>query len=87
MAPNGAILDLTKPSPVDPAKVKVPTLLVQGERDASPETVHDRMSFFQQLASPGKWFTFVPGVGKYAPIERTRSRFDQALLSFLEQSQ
>ena len=85
-APNGALLDLTKPSPVDPAKIKVPTLVLQGERDGSMEVVADRMQFFQQLRSPGKWFTFLPGVGKYAPIERTRSKFDQTLLSFLDQT-
>jgi pimeloyl-ACP methyl ester carboxylesterase len=85
-APNGALLDLTKPSPVDPAKIKVPTLVLQGERDGSMEVVADRMQFFQQLGSPGKWFTFLPGVGKYAPIERTRSKFDQTLLSFLDQT-
>ena len=77
---------LTKPSPVDPAKIKVPTLVLQGERDGSMEVVADRMQFFQQLGSPGKWFTFLPGVGKYAPIERTRSKFDQTLLSFLDQT-
>jgi len=85
-APNGALLDLTKPSPVEPAKLKVPTLVLQGERDGSTESVQDRLQFFQQLATPGKWFTFMPGVGKYAPIERTRTKFDQTLLSFLDQN-
>lgn len=86
MAPNGALVDMTKPSPVDPSKLKVPTLILQGERDGSPDVVQDRLQFFGQLSSPAKWFAFLPGMGKYAPIERTRSRFDQTLLSFLEQN-
>ncbi len=85
-APNGALIDLTKPSPVDPGKLKVPTLVLQGERDGSMESVQDRIQFFSQLASPGKWFTYLPGTGKYAPIERSRSKFEQVLLSFLEQA-
>ena len=84
-APNGAVRDLYKASPVDPAKLKVPTLIIQGERDGTPEQFKDRVQFFGELASPAKWYTYLPGLGKYAPIERSHARFDQALLSFFDQ--
>lgn len=84
-APNGAVRDLYRASPVEPAKLKVPTLIIQGERDGNPEQFKDRVQFFGELSSPAKWYTYLPGLGKYAPIERTHARFDQALLSFYDQ--
>jgi pimeloyl-ACP methyl ester carboxylesterase len=83
-APNGALKDLTRPSPVDPARVKVPTIFLQGERDGSAEVVADRLAFFREMASKDKWYVFLRGLGKYAPIERGHARFDQVLLSFLD---
>ena len=85
--PNGALRDLYKVSPVDASKLKVPTLIIQGERDGGAEQFRDRVQFFGELGSPAKWFTYLPGLGKYAPIERTHARFDQALLSFYDQQQ
>lgn len=84
-APNGAVRDLYKASSVDPAKLRVPTLIIQGERDGNPDQFKDRVQFFGELASPAKWYTYLPGLGKYAPIERSHARFDQALLSFYDQ--
>ena len=84
-APNGALRDLYKASPVEPAKLKVPTLIIQGEHDGSPEQFRDRVQFFGELGSPAKWYSYLPGLGKYAPIERSHARFDQALLSFYDQ--
>lgn len=84
-APNGALVDLTRPSPVDPAKLKVPTLVIQGERDGSREQFADRVDFFHHIGAAAKFYSFLSGLGKYAPIERGHGRFDQALLSFLDQ--
>lgn len=86
-APNGAVRDLTRPSPVDPSRLKVPTLIIQGERDGSPEQFADRVQFFHELQTPAKRYEYLSGLGKYAPIERTHAKFDQALLSFLDQPQ
>lgn len=85
VVPNGARRDVTRPSPVDPSRIKVPTLIIQGERDGNPETFADRVHFFQELGTTAKWYAYLPGLGKYAPIERNHVRFDQALLSFLDQ--
>ncbi|MCS6911841.1 MAG: alpha/beta fold hydrolase [Myxococcales bacterium] len=84
-APNGALRDLSRPSLVDPTKIRVPVLLIQGERDGSAEALADRLAFFRELGSRDKWYVVLRGMGKYAPIEREHTRFDQALLSFLTQ--
>ncbi len=84
-APSGALKDLAKPSNIDPSKIKAPTLILQGERDGSPETVADRLNLFHELSSKDKWYVFLAGMGKYASIERTHARFDQVLVQFLEQ--
>ena len=55
------------------------------QRDGSPEQFKDRVQFFGELVSPAKWYTYLPGLGKYAPIERSHARFDQALVSFYDQ--
>ena len=66
-------------------KIKGPVLLLQGERDATPEIVADRLAFFQALSSKDKWFVFLRGLGKHAPIERIHAHFDQVLIAFLDQ--
>jgi len=42
-------------------------------------------TFFHHIGAAAKFYAFLPGLGKYAPIERGHGRFDQALLSFLDQ--
>jgi len=83
--PNGARRDVARPSLIDPSKIKAPTLIIQGERDGNAELFGDRVQFFHGLGTSARWYAYLPGLGKYAPIERTHARFDQALLSFLEQ--
>lgn len=84
-APNGALRDLYKASTVEPSKLRVPTLIIQGEKDGNPDQFKDRVQFFTEVASPAKVYSYLPGLGKYAPIERGHARFDQALLSFYDQ--
>lgn len=84
-APNGAVNDMLRASAVDPAKIKSPTLIIQGERDGAPELLSDRLQFFQRLGTAAKSYSILAGLGKYAPIERPHTRFDQVLVNFLEQ--
>lgn len=83
-SPNGALRDLARASFVDPKKMKNPTLLIMGDRDVEEKLLADRMEFYKSLASRTKWFVVLPGLGKYAPIERQRVRFESALLEFLD---
>jgi pimeloyl-ACP methyl ester carboxylesterase len=84
-SPNGALRDLARPSFVDPAKVKAPTLMLMGDHDAEPEVLQDRLDFFQKLAAKTREFLVLAGLGKYATFERGRARLEQAVISFLEQ--
>ena len=84
-SPNGAILDLTQQSPVDPAQVKNATMLIMGANDAEPATMQDRMEFFRLLAAPTKELSVLGGLGKYANFEKRRDRFEAALIGFLDQ--
>jgi pimeloyl-ACP methyl ester carboxylesterase len=84
-SPNGALRDMARKSFVDPVKVAAPTLLVMGDRGETNEIVSDRLEFYKMLASHTKWFVTLSGLGKYAPVERGRARFESAVLSFLDQ--
>jgi pimeloyl-ACP methyl ester carboxylesterase len=84
-SPNGALRDLARQSFVDPVKVTAPTLLVMGDRGETTELIQDRLDFYKSLTAKNKWFVMLPGLGKYAPVERGRARFESALLSFLDQ--
>jgi hypothetical protein len=84
-SPNGARRDLIAPSAVDPASLRVPTMLIQGEKDLDAATLKDRLDFFQGLAAKTREFIVLGGLGKYATFERGRARFEQALIHFLEQ--
>jgi len=83
-SPNGALRDLAKPSTVDPAKVKAPTLIIMGDRGEDANAMTDRLEFDKTLASHNKWMVMLPGLGKYAPVERGHAKFDTALISFLD---
>jgi pimeloyl-ACP methyl ester carboxylesterase len=84
-SPNGALRDLARQSFVDPAQVKAPTLMIQGQKDGDDALLQDRIDFFKQLASHTKAFSILGGLGKYANFEKKRSRFEAAVLNFLEQ--
>lgn len=83
-SPNGAKRDMMRQSFVDPLRIKSSTMLIMGDRDADAETVSDRLEFYKALATHSKWFVTVPGLGKFAPVERGRARFEAALMSFLD---
>jgi len=83
-SPNGAIRDMTRRSPVDPAQLIAPTLVIMGDRDADAALEKDRQAFFAALGAHDKWFIVLSGLGKYANIERGRARFEGALTSFLD---
>jgi pimeloyl-ACP methyl ester carboxylesterase len=84
-SPNGALRDLARQSFVDPARLKVPTLMLQGARDAEPAVMQDRLDFFKALAAHTKSFEVLAGLGKYASIEKSHARFEAAMIAFLDQ--
>jgi pimeloyl-ACP methyl ester carboxylesterase len=83
-SPNGALRDLAKPSAVDPTKVKAPTLIISGDRGEDAQVTNDRIEFYKNLATHNKWLVTVPGLGKYAPVERNRARFESVVVAFFD---
>ena len=68
---------------LDPAKVTVPTLLIQGEHDPFARTEAHAL-FFSQLATADRDWVVVPGGDHAAFLETPRPYFLQALVSFVE---
>jgi pimeloyl-ACP methyl ester carboxylesterase len=67
---------------LDPAKVLVPTLLLQGEKDPLARTSR-QAAFFSRLGTPDRTWVTIPGGDHAAHLETPRPRLIQALLSFL----
>jgi pimeloyl-ACP methyl ester carboxylesterase len=83
-SPNGALKDLSHASSVDPRKLTMPLLILAAERDGDSQAMSDRLEFFKASPARGKWFVSLAGLGKHAPIERGRARFERALIDFLD---
>jgi pimeloyl-ACP methyl ester carboxylesterase len=68
---------------LDPAKVRVPTLLLHGERDPlTPLVAQARL--FAQLGNPDRRWIILPGGDHAAQVEDTQGAFIAAIVSFLE---
>ena len=67
---------------LDPAKILVPTLLLQGEKDPIARTSR-QAAFFSRLGTPDRTWVTIPGGDHAAHLETPRPRFIQALVSFL----
>jgi pimeloyl-ACP methyl ester carboxylesterase len=69
---------------LDPAKIRVPTLLLQGEKDPFAPT--DRQAaFFSRLGTPDRSWVTIAGGDHAAHLETARPRFLHALVGFLNQ--
>ena len=70
--------------PYDPAKVNVPTLVIQGEWDAvSPPAAG--LFLFERLASPLKRLVIISQAGHRAHLERNRQQLYREAQSFLDE--
>ena len=68
---------------LDPAKVTVPTLLMQGEHDPLAPT-ETQARFFSGLGTADREWVVLPGGDHAAFLEAPRAYFLQAMVSFLE---
>jgi len=60
--PNGTYIDMCNNLPVvDPAKIKVPTIIMRGEYDGIAG-FDDLINFFKALPNPDKQFAVMPGI-------------------------
>ena len=67
---------------LDPAKVLVPTLLLQGEKDPLAPTER-QAAFFSRLGTPNRSWVTIPGGDHAAHLETPRAIFIHAMVSFL----
>jgi len=67
---------------LDPARVLVPTLLLQGEKDPYAPTAR-QAAFFSRLGTPDRTWVTLAGGDHAAHLELPRLRFIHALVSFL----
>lgn len=67
---------------IDPSKVHVPTLLLDGERDPYANASH-HPAFFPRLGTADRWWVVLPGADHAAHLELQRA-FVNALVAFME---
>lgn len=84
-SPNGIYRDFTSDAPqLVPAKLTMPTMLIQGEHEATTETVRDMLDFFAELATNDKRYLVMPGGGHAILLEKPHLRWQKEVRSFLE---
>lgn len=67
---------------IDPSKVHVPTLLLDGERDPYANA-SNHPAFFPRLGTADRWWVVLPGADHAAHLELQRA-FVNALVAFME---
>jgi pimeloyl-ACP methyl ester carboxylesterase len=67
---------------LDPEKVLVPTLLLQGEKDPLAPSVQ-QANFFSRLGTADRSWVTIPGGDHAAHLETPRPRFIHAIVTFL----
>jgi pimeloyl-ACP methyl ester carboxylesterase len=67
---------------IDPAQVRTPTLLLDGERDPYANA-SNHPAFFARLATADRWWVVLPGADHVAHLE-TPAAFVHALVAFIE---
>ena len=71
----------TQLAAIDPAKVRVPTLLLSGERDPYANA-SNHPAFFARLGTADRWLVVLPGADHAAHLE-TQGAFVNALVAFM----
>ncbi len=72
----------TQLAALDPARVHVPTLMIDGERDPYANA-SNHPAVFAKLGTADKWWVVIPGADHVAHLERQEA-FVNALVAFME---
>jgi len=88
-SPTGVMVDLLRRMPLtDPKLIKVPTMIILGEKDRlTPISQIHLPTFFAELANNDKQFTIVPGAGHALALEAPRTRFQLEVLKWFSVDQ
>jgi pimeloyl-ACP methyl ester carboxylesterase len=82
-SPNGVGVDFSQHLPmVDPTTLAMPVMLLYGEHELGPARFDDSLTFFEQLAHPGRAFMVLEGGGHAVLLEKPHLRWQQAVLAF-----
>jgi len=85
VSPNGIFRDFTSDAPqLVPARLTMPTMIIQGEHEASPERVRDMLDLFEELATNDKRYLVMPGGGHAILLEKPHRRWQREVRHFLE---
>jgi pimeloyl-ACP methyl ester carboxylesterase len=80
--PNGTYIDMCSKLPVvDPALIKVPTLVLRGQYDGIA-AFDDRIEFFKRLPNPDKQFTVLAGISHASFQQKNYLTVYHLLLAF-----
>ena len=69
---------------LDPAAIRVPTLIIRPEKDFL-STEAETLEFFQKLGTNNKSYAFLPDGGHAILLEKNYRKFQNAVLAFLDQ--
>lgn len=83
--PTGTYVDMCSKLPLlDPARLKVPTLIMRGEHDGIA-SLQDLLSFFEKIACPDKSFSIMPGISHASFQQKNYALVYHILLGFFTQ--
>jgi pimeloyl-ACP methyl ester carboxylesterase len=83
--PNGTYIDMCNNLPVvDPAQIKVPTIVMRGQWDGIA-SFDDLMKFFDKLPNPDKQFAVMPGIAHASLQQKNYALVYHILLSWFTQ--
>ena len=68
---------------LDPARITVPTMIIQGEEDFVARE-EDLLPFYSQLATHDKRYILLPNGGHLLILEKDHRRFQHEVLSFFD---
>lgn len=84
-APNGGRADMSTKLPIlDPAAIRVPTLIIRPEKDFLSSEAQT-LEFFQKLGTNYKSYAFLPDGGHAILLEKNYRKFQNVVLGFLDQ--
>lgn len=86
-APNGIrVENETGSTPVDPARITRPTLMIYGAAAGGQAYMHGaapRGAFLERIANDDKALAIVPGGGDYAHIQNPRAQIHRIVIDYL----
>lgn len=87
-SPNGVLMDFRTGSDqiLQPEKLSMPTLMILGEHEVTPESLEDLGAFFAALGTNDKRYLVLPGGGHAILLEKPHKLWQREIRRFFEES-